>query len=394
MLTVLTSHSADLLRLREEGFDLSLQSGHLIVDQVPYVAPDKTVKRGKLVMPLDVEIDHTIPPATHQAWFIGDHPCDVNGAKLQSLQHSSGSLRLAEGLECQHAFSAKPLSGRYTDYYAKVVAYVTIITTPARQLEPGATAQTYPVLRADNESDEPFVYMDTASTRARITAVSDRLRNLRIAIVGLGGTGGYMLDFMAKTPVAEIHLYDGDVFEQHTAFRSPGATTEDEIRARGRKVDVLANRYGAMHRGIVPHGYITEENVDELARMNFVFLAIDTVTPKAMIIERLESTGIPFVDVGMGLCAVNESLRGQVRTTISTPSKRDHVHTNFRIPLVGADAPNDYTANIQIAELNALNAAIAIIKWKKHVGFYTDQEHEHFSVYQVGGNTIVNEDCA
>ena len=40
-----------------------------------------------------------------------------------------------------------------------------------------------------------------------------------------------------------------------------------------------------------------------------------------------------------------------------------------------------YSHNIQIAELNALNAALAVIKWKKLAGFYVDLEGEHFTVY-------------
>ena len=32
----------------------------------------------------------------------------------------------------------------------------------------------------------------------------------KVAIVGLGGSGSYILDLIAKTPICEIHLYDGD----------------------------------------------------------------------------------------------------------------------------------------------------------------------------------------
>jgi len=38
------------------------------------------------------------------------------------------------------------------------------------------------------------------------------------------------LDFIAKTPVREIRIIDGDEFLQHNAFRAPGAPTLDELR--------------------------------------------------------------------------------------------------------------------------------------------------------------------
>jgi hypothetical protein len=43
-------------------------------------------------------------------------------------------------------------------------------------------------------------------------------------------------------------------------------------------------------------------------------------------------------------------------------------------------------------ELNALNAVIAVIKWKKLFGFYADDGNEHFSVFVIAGNETINED--
>ena len=44
--------------------------------------------------------------------------------------------------------------------------------------------------------------------------------------------------------------------------------------------------------------------------------------------------------------------------------------------------------------MNALNAALAVIKWKKLFGFYRDLENEHFSAYTLDGDSIVNENHA
>ena len=82
---------------------------------------------------------------------------------------------------------------------------------PARRrgLIPALTAKTFPVVAPDAESDEPFNYCDTATSRAEIVAVTKKLKLQAIAILGLGGTGSYVLDLVAKTPVRRIHLYDG-----------------------------------------------------------------------------------------------------------------------------------------------------------------------------------------
>jgi hypothetical protein len=58
-----------------------------------------------------------------------------------------------------------------------------------------------------------------------------------------------------------------------------------------------------------------------------------------------------------------------------------------------ADNDNDYDKNIQIADLNAFNAVLAVIKWKKLFGFYADQEKEFFSTYTIDCNMLISEDA-
>lgn len=45
-----------------------------------------------------------------------------------------------------------------------------------------------------------------------------------------------------------------------------------------------------------------------------------------------------------------------------------------------------------IADLNALNAALAVVRWKKLCGFYHDARNEHFGTYTVSENMITNDD--
>ena len=146
-----------------------------------------------------------------------------------------------------------------------------------------------------------------------------------------------------------------------------------------------------MKRGIVPHPYaITEENVDELRSMDFVFLSMEGGTVKHAIVERLTEWGQSFIDIGMGLKKNADGLRGTLRVTTSTPAERDHVTT--RIDFSDPEPDDIYDENVQVADLNALNATLAVIKWKKISGMYADLEHEHNTVYTLDGNCIVNED--
>lgn len=389
----LISRSADLLKLQNEGYELEIKSGFLLVKGVPYVNSRKQVQRGTLVAKLVLAGDTTTRPDDHVAYFTGEHPCNADGSEIAQIKHGSGERTLAEGVVIQHSFSAKPKPNElYPDYHAKIATYTAIFSGPAQLIDPSARPQTFKVVEPEKEKREtPFNYIDTSSSRAEIDVVTAKLKQLnKIAIVGLGGTGSYVLDFVAKTPVWEIHLYDGDTYLQHNAFRSPGAPSLDELAAQMPKTTWFKNLYSNMHSGIVDHSaYLDAANAEELRDMDFVFLCVDNGESKKFIVEKLEGFNIPFVDVGLGVQLNDGSLAGIVRVTTSTPQKRDHLRSRVSFEDLGN---NEYNRNIQIADLNALNAALAVIKWKKLFGFYRDLKSEHHAQFHIDTNGLVNED--
>lgn len=383
--------SPKLKQLRDEGYDIDVVTGYLLVRDVPYVNSKREVKRGVLISALEVNNDVALPPHDHQVKWFGELPCNEDGTPIQGLGSSEQSVKVAD-MEAKWNFSCKPKpADRYRDFHHKIEHYVAKISGPAQAIDPTVTAQTFKPY-TPHEGDSVFRYEDTASSRADITAINDKLKPLRVGIVGLGGTGSYVLDYLTKTPVREIHLFDADVFLQHNAFRAPGAASGAELDEKLTKVAFHARTYGKMRDGIVPHPVsMGPETLHLLESLDFVFLCMEGAGKKP-IVSRLEDLGIAFVDVGMGITVHGESLRGQIRTTTSTPSKRQHVHEKNRIAFKTADDVNEYDKNIQVAELNALNAAIAVIKFKKIHGFYDDDEHEHFSIFVIAGAETINED--
>ena len=383
------SRSRDLQRLVDEGYEIEVREGHLLLHEVPYLDGQGRVCRGTLISPLELSADETVNPvADHTVHFTGDHPHDASGRAIDIV--ASGGKHLMEGVSSKYLFSRKPTGG-YRDYHQKMTTYVGILSGPAQAIDPAATAITHGVVETDEVS--VFEFLETASSRAGVSVATGRLRNQRVAIVGLGGSGAYILDLVAKTPVAEIHLYDGDVLLQHNAFRSPGAASVDDLRAKPYKVDFFKHRYSSMRRHILGHAvYVDECNVDELTKMHFVFVAVDRGSARKLIIERLQAARVSLVDVGMGVWTAGDALGGQVRTTASTPENGDHVWEKVSVA-DEYDEANRYQDNIQIADLNMLNAALAVIRWKKLCGFYVDVEREHHSVYDIDGNFIHNEDA-
>ena len=386
----LIARSPDLRRLQQEGYTLRIvDEAYLLVDDVPYVTSQGTVSESTLVMALTLARDITVQPTTHVARWTGEFPHYANGHKLLTLLHEHTAQDAgSDSIPPSYQLSAKA-SGGYSDYHHKVTTYVEILSREARHLDAAATAQKWKVILDDDDSGSVFHFADTASARQDTTDLARKLRGERVAIVGVGGTGSFVLDLVARTWVREIHLFDADPFLQHNAFRAPGPFSRDEVGGGPHKAAFHAQRYSRMRKGVVPNDtFIDDTNVEELSVFDTVFLCIDGHPIKANILETCIANDTLLIDVGMGLHRVGDSLGGTLRTT--TLVRAHHDHAEHCIDFASDDAGDEYERNVQLAELSALNAALAVIKWKKMRGFYSDQEGELNCEYVIDGNKLLN----
>ncbi|MDR0683009.1 MAG: ThiF family adenylyltransferase [Dysgonamonadaceae bacterium] len=385
MLMKQVDRSQDLKRLRDEGYEIEIKGGYLLTHHIPYVNKKSEIKYGKLIVKLCLNGDITIKPNTHVIYFMGEFPCYKDGSEITSIKNSNPNILLFDGIVMNWMFSNKPKNG-YNDYYELVTRYANIISAPAMSLNKNVSVKTFKII--DNEEDSVFKYADSNTTRANIYYINNKLNNQKIAIIGLGGTGSYILDLIAKTPVAEIHLYDDDNFCQHNAFRAPGAPAKTIFDDMKKKVDYFSEIYSNMHKGIKSHSErITTENVEQLFQMSFVFVCIDDDNVRGKIIQQLNQNNVSLIDVGMGVRTVDDFIIGTLRITVITPKKYDHI--SRRIPMSNNSVDNEYTTNIQIADLNALNANLAVIEWKKLSGFYQDMRHFHNLTYTINDSNLV-----
>ncbi|MBA3033710.1 MAG: ThiF family adenylyltransferase [Gammaproteobacteria bacterium] len=385
----------DIQSLQDDGLSVEVVQGHLLVHQVPYVNANGKVARGIMVTDLPGNVGALGKPRDHQIWFVGETPCYTNGKPIRSLNRTEGRRDLWHGFAVDHRFSCKPTGQpdfplTHSD---KIRHYLALIAPEAKAVEPEATPYLFePVVSFDPES--VFKYWDYASTRAGILAVTAKLEQSRVAIVGLGGTGSYVLDLVAKTPVRELHLFDGDQFEQHSAFRTPGAASIKDIDAKMPKVEYFASIYARMRKGIHPHPvYVEEANLSELDNFDFVFLCVDKGGVRRMLGEYLIARDIPFVDTGMELTMLPEAnaLLGTCRATLCTAGKSDH----FSRCAPQSDALGDdlYRSNIQVADMNMLNAVLAVHLWKKHCTFYLDHWQPHHHTYSIDSASLTRSEA-
>ncbi len=384
------ARNADLARLLDDGYDVVIQQGHLIVRHIPYVTTAGGIAYGFLTYPVTVSGDTIVSGTDHRIWLGADTPCDEHGRPLTIANPEVHQVTATE--TASFMLSSKPGPQGYPDEYSKVTTYARIISQHARALDPAVTP-TPGAAWQEIADDSRFHYRDTASSRAGLAAVNTRFHGHRIAIVGLGGTGSYIADQIAKTEVDSLLLIDGDTFDNHNAFRAPSAPTLDELRRRPTKAEYFAGIYGRMHRHVRAESvYLDADNTDTiLDGTTFAFLASDDPDSKKPIVTWLEDRDLPFIDVGMGVDEVDGRLTGLLRVTTSVPGHRDHVHRRNLIPTAAPDL-DDYGRNIQTADLNALNAVLAVIGFKQYIGHYAALAPAGLTTYSVFTHEIANEE--
>lgn len=391
MLQKLASHNDDIKRLVERGYAVAIDSNYLIVRDVPYLVANGALQWGAIVAKLVYIDERRVTQDDHQVWFAGGVPHNLDGKPVPNLGGGETPLALSEACRdvvVQRRFSHKPrITGSYIDFFEKIETYVGVIAGPAMERH-----NVKPYTFRSVEAQEPasvFKFRDTLTSLAEISDLSARFSNDVIAVIGLGGSGVYLLDFLVKMPVREIRGFDRDPFRVHNAFRAPGRLESAELGQP--KATVYQARYDNFRTGLSLHAkYIDASCEADLDGVTFAFVCVDKGASRAAIFELLIAKGIPFIDVGMGLKRTDPGLNGLLRCTYYSVADAAAMRDRQLAPLT--DGPDDvYRASIQIAELNALNAAFAIIRFKQLRGFYAEELAENHLLFGIGDMKVASE---
>jgi len=389
MLPTLASHNDDIQRLIERGYAVTFDNNYIVVRDIPYLDEKLDLRWGAIVTLLEFVTETKVKQQNHQVSFAGGSPYGLNGQPIPNMGDTPHSIPLSDVepvVIVQRQFSNKPNNG-YVDFFDKITRYVTIISAPAIS-KYDVTPFTFKEY-ASAPDDSVFKVRDTLTTRAEIGDLTAAFKQEVIAIIGLGGTGGYVLDFMVKTPVREIRGFDADDYHVHNSYRSPGWLDTDEL---GRpKAEVYADRYGSFREGLKLETKFIEANSGaDLDGVTFAFVCVDKGSARAAIIDLLIAKDVAFIDVGMGLSRKDGPIKGSMRSTYFAKDHAADIRAKNLVPT--HDARDDiYKTNIQIAELNALNACLAVILYKKHLGFYVDDETPYNVLFELGDMRILRQ---
>jgi Domain of unknown function (DUF6791)/ThiF family len=379
VLIELANHNDDIQRLLEKGYALRIDGAYLVVRDIHYLDEQRSRQIGGIVTKLEFIDKVRVKQDDHQVYFAGSVPYGLDGQPIANLGGGPVNIPLTKtDVIVQRSFSNKPRDDAgnfvgFANFFDKIEHYVRVISGPAMELH-GGSPLTFRV-DTDVSDGSVFKFHDTLTSRAEIGDLAALFKDEVIAIIGLGGTGGYVLDFMVRTPVKEIRGFDGDAYHVHNAFRSPGKLDEADLD-KG-KADVCRLRYDNFREGLVLHQkYVDRSSAADLEGVTFVFVCVDKGSARAEIFDLLIGLGVPFIDVGMGLNRKQGALSGTLRATYYAPYNADKMR-QMQLAETADDPDDIYQRNVQIAELNALNASLAVVRYKQLRGFYVDDNTPH-----------------
>ena len=208
----------------------------------------------------------------------------------------------------------------------------------------------------------------------------------RVGIIGLGGVGAWIADFVVKADPQEVHGWDDDCIEPKNILRMPGGLDPDVWIGR-KKAEWFQEIYSVIHTNV--HGHtvkaLPENMKDVIERTTFCFVAVDNANDRMMVCDKLASADIPFVVAGLSL------VRKDKRVPVSMRIVTAHVGVSSwreAIPQVGQAGQDDY-GSLDLPDVYSMAAGWSIQSWRKMRGQFWQEQREECLDYSASDQSLI-----
>ena len=235
----------------------------------------------------------------------------------------------------------------------------------------------------------------------------DRLRRLRVAVVGCSGTGSPVIEQLARNCVGALVLVDPDRVEEKNLNRILNATMEDS-RERRFKVDVAAHAVSRMGLGTVveahPQSLFDPSTVLAVADCDVVFGCMDSVDGRHLLNKLATFYLVPYFDLGVKLEADGHGSVDQVCGTVhylqpgGSSLLNRHVYTMEQVRSAGllrtdpaayrTQLEDGYIRGVQedrpaVIQLNSLVASLAVNELLARLHPYRIDPNDEYAIHRL-----------
>lgn len=122
------------------------------------------------------------------------------------------------------------------------------------------------------------------------------LRTKKVAVIGCGGLGGYLIEYLARIGVSAIRAVDGDVFEESNLNRQ--LLSEPSLLGTG-KAEAAAARIRKINPEVEAesfHAFLDESNASSLiSGCDAVLDGLDSIPARKILARACSDAGIPYI---------------------------------------------------------------------------------------------------
>ena len=125
----------------------------------------------------------------------------------------------------------------------------------------------------------------------------NKLNNAHVLVVGMGGVGSFVAEFLCRSGIGEMTIVDGDTVDPTNRNRQlPALATTHGMS----KADVMGARLMEINPELTLHiikEFIRPEKVEEILKVPFDYVvdAIDSITPKQTFLVAAFRSGLKLV---------------------------------------------------------------------------------------------------
>ena len=125
----------------------------------------------------------------------------------------------------------------------------------------------------------------------------EKLKHARVAVFGLGGVGGYVVEALARSGIGALELVDHDTISLSNINRQLLATCDTVGMDKAEAAKLRALSINPQMQVVARKAFFMPENAHEFdfTQYDYVVDAVDTVTAKLQLIAAAKQANIPII---------------------------------------------------------------------------------------------------